>query len=844
MNRFPFLLARWEGRHALTRVGVYMLSISLGVAALVAVRSFRADVSRSIRSEAQVLMGADVRLSSRRPLPDSVGGVVDSLAAAGHRQASLVTAASMVLAPGSGNVRLLQVRAVEGDWPFYGTVRTTPTGRWGAWRPGEVLVDPAVLTQLQVGLGDTLRVGERAFRIAGTVEDLPTDLGFQTAVGPRVYLPLGELSSTGIVGFGSLARYETFLEIADAGDRAAVETRYDDVLRDTQVGFETAEEQARDLTQAVGFLGRYLGLVGLGALLLGGIGVGSAIHVFVKERLTEVAVLRCLGARQASVFLSYLLQAAVLGLLGSLLGAAVGVALQQLLPLVLAGALPVQVDPRVGWLTILGGVGMGVWVAVTFALFPLLSIRDAPPLRALRHALEPARRGFDPWKAGAVGVVVASVVALAILEAPSPGEGVAFAAALAVTAALLWGMGSLLVGLAPRLTPVRAPYTLRQGLSNLFRPQNQTVSVTLALGFGAFVVGTVLLVRDNLTRELTLQAVEGQPNLLLFDIQADQRDGVVALLPPAARSQAEVTSLVPARLSAVNGLDRAELQQLPYEEQPERWAVRRDYRHTFRWELTEAETLVAGAWWDEAPRVEEGVARISMEAEVAQDLKVGVGDRVTWEISGIQVESEIVSLREVDWSRFQTNFFVVFEPGSLDEAPSTYVILARMEGEEGRAAFQRSLVERFPNVSVLDVTRLQEAVDAILSKVTQAIAFLALFAAVAGILVLAGALASSRHQRVLEGALLRTLGARRPQVLAVLFAEYLALGVLATLAGLGLALAASGILVSRAFEIPFQVDLRIVGGIWLGVSLLTLVTGMMGSRDLLRRPPLPVLRGE
>ncbi len=844
MNRFPLLLARWESRHSLSRVGVYMLSISLGVASLVAVRSFRADVSRSIEQEAQVLMGADLRLSSRRPFPDSVHSVVDSLRAAGHESATMVTAASMVLAPASGNVRLLQVRGVEDGWPFYGEVNTTPAGRWGMLQADEALVDPAVMTQLRLEPGDTIRVGASSFHVAGTVRDLPTDLGFQAAVAPRVYVSREALDATGIIGFGSIARYETFLVIAEPTDRSILDDRYQAAFRAAQVGFETAEEQADDLTEAVGFLGRYLGLVGLGALLLGGIGVGSAIHVFVKERLTEVAVLRCIGARQASVFTSYLLQAAGLGLLGAVVGAVAGVGLQQLLPGLLSSSLPVAVDPQVSWSTVGGGVGMGVWVALIFALLPLLSIRDVPPLRALRHGLEPARRRLDPVRAGAVGLAALSVALLAILEAPSVPEGLGFAMALAVTTGLLGGAGKGLASLARRLDLRRAPYSLRQGVSNLFRPRNQTVSVTLALGFGAFVVGTVLLTRTNLTRELSFQEVEGQPNLLLFDIQSDQRDGVVAMLPPAARSQAEVTSLVPARLTAINGVPRAQFSSLPDELRPAGWAVRRDYRHTFRWELSEGETLVAGAWWDEAPAVDSAVARISVEADLASELKVGLGDRLTWDVSGVPVESEIVSLRTVDWGRFQTNFFVVFEPGSLDAAPSTYVILARMEGAEGRARFQRDLVESYPNVSVLDLTRLQETVDGILARVTQAIAVLALFAAVAGILVLAGALASSRHQRLQEGALLRTLGARRTQILAILFAEYLALGVLATLAGLVLALLASGLLVSQGFQIEFIPDYRVLLAIWAGVSALTLTTGLLGSRDLLRRPPLPILRGE
>jgi putative ABC transport system permease protein len=821
-----------------------MLSISLGVASLVAVRSFRADMARSIGEEAQILMGSDIRLTGRAPLEGVGRRLVDSLAAEGHGVASSVSTPSMVLAEGSGEVRLLQVRAVEGDWPFYGEIRTTPAGLWGALPAGDALVDPAVLVQLDARTGDTIQVGAARFRIAGTVENLPADVGFQSAVGPRVYLARSALDDTGILAFGSLVRYRTFAALPGDMDAARIETRYDRELTANQVELDTAEEEARDLTDAVGFLGRYLGLVGLGALLLGGIGVGSAIHVFVKDRLTEVAVLRCLGASQGSVFFAYVLQAGALGLGGATLGAVLGVGLQQALPGLLEGVLPVTVTPVISPATAAGGILVGVWVALAFSLLPLLTVRDAPPLRALRHTLEPAREGGDPWRIGAILAIAVSVAVLCVQEAPSVREGLVFAGSLAAVVALLWGTAHLLSRGARRFTPSRARYEVRQGLSNLFRPGNQTVAVTLALGFGSFVVATVLLVRANLARELELQMVQGQPNVLLFDIQEDQREAVLDILPVEGGGAAEVTPLIFSRLAAVNGRTPEELLRLPYEEQPAGWAMRRDYRHTVRDTLTGAETLLAGSWWSDAPEVEEGVARISLETELAEDLRVGVGDRLTWEVSGVQVESEVVSLRSVDWGQFQTNFFVVFEPGSLDGAPASYVVLATLPDGPERTAFQRTLLARFPNVSALDLTRIQETLQGLLTRVGQGIAFLAGFAAVAGLLVLAGALASSRHQRLLEGALLRTLGARRGQVLAVLFAEYAALGVLATLAGLILAVTASGLLVRFAFQLPFTLDAGIVLGIWAGVTALTVTTGLLGSRDLLRRPPLPVLRGE
>lgn len=842
MNLFPLRLAWWEGRASFRRVGLYALSITLGVAALVAVRSFREDVERSVKAQAQVLMGADAKFEADQPLPDSVTTVLDSLRAAGVETAEVVHTVSMVSAPRSDGLRLLQVWSVDGDWPFYGPVDSEPAGAWARRDDQGAIVDRAVLVQLGARIGDTLTIGLTEVVLRAVVDDLPTDPGFQSAVGPRVWLTPGALEAAGLLGFGSLAGWDTYIRSDDPASLEVLDERYDLLLEGAGVGFSTADQRARRLTRAVGFLGRYLGLVGLGALLLGGIGVASAIHVFVKERVTQVAVLRCLGARQGGVFAAYLLQAAALGFLGALAGVVVGVAIQLSLPTLLAGVLPVDVEPRISWSTAAAGLGMGVWVAAIFALLPLLAVRDVPPLRAFRHTVEGGSGRFSPSRILAVIALVASVAALAVLEAPSVGEGLGFAAGLGIATAALWVVGSGAIALSRRLFPRSAPYPVRQGFSNLFRPGNQTVSITLALGFGAFIVGTVLQVQGNLGRVLSLDAGEGQPNLLLFDVQPEQRDGMLELLPPEARAGTEVTPLVSARLEAIGGVDVETLRVEGGADGPAGWAVRREYRHTWREGVSSAETVIAGEWWPDAAAAPEGVARISMEADLAEELGVGLGDELTWDVEGRSIPSVVTSLRIVDWDRFQTNFFVVFEPGTLDEAPASWVVLTRLPDPERLAAFQRDLVQHFPNVSAIDLSRVQEAVEGILSRAQQAVAFLAGFAALAGLVVLAGALAASRHQRVREGALLKTLGARRRQLLTVFFSEYLALGAVAAASGLALSVVSAWVLVSQVFEFDYALDPRIPAMIAVAIAGLTVLTGVVGSRGLLERPPLPILR--
>ena len=828
-----------------------MASITLGVAALVSIHSFRDDFTRAVQDEADVLMGANARLFDNEPMPPEIVAILDSLRANGVETARVTTVSSMILATATDVVRLFQVRAMDPGYPYYGDVTTDPPGRWGAHLTrGQVLVDPAVLTQLGVDVGDTLVVGRERLEIVGTVDDLPTDVTFQTAIGPRVHVSQATLDRSELIGFGSLARFEVFLNMPIEAERRAIRDRHRPLFQRLGVGYQLAEERAQNLSNGIRFLGRFLALVGLAALLLGGVGVASAIHVYIREKRPGIAVLRCIGAGQSTAFLAYLLQAAWLGLFGASAGVALGVIIQNVIPIMLSGLLPVQVTTRFSPASAAAGLGIGVWVAVVFALIPLLQVRDVPPLAALRRDFEAPRRRFDPARLVAYALLGGSVLLLCALEAPNPEMGLAFAAGLAVAGTAIAGVGWSLMRLTKRFFPSWASYPVRQGVSNLFRPQNQTISITLALGLGAFVIGTIVQIEGNLREDLTMSFGPGQPNILLFDIQRDQLEGIRALLPDDALANSDVSPIVTTRLLAINGQNREELRALTDpDERPERWALRHEFRSTYRATLGKAETLITGRWWDGTPGSEDatrvdagGLARLSLEEGIAHDLRVDLGDTLTWDVSGLEVASVVTSVRRVHWNRLEPNFFTIFEPGALDSAPQNIVMLARIPDPEQRAQVQRDLVGAFPNVSALDFSRVQEAIESVLSRVRQAVGFLGTFCALAGVLVLIGSLAASRTQRLREGALLKTLGARQSQVLTVLFAEYLALGSIATASGLLLAVGASALLVPRLFEIDYSVQLGAISVIWIVVVSLTVVVGLIGSRDLLRRPPLPVLR--
>jgi putative ABC transport system permease protein len=847
----PFALrhAAREGRSTWRRIGLYMGSITLGVAALVAINSFRTNILLSIQEESRSLLGADLEFHSRRAFPDSVSALVDSLQTAGVPTSYITTVPSMAYAPSTDFSRLVQVKALEGEYPYYGSIDTEPASAWGRIREGRyAAVDPAVTIELDIGVGDTILINDVPFAIAGVITTSPGEVDFQTAIGPRVFISARFLSETRLIQFGSLARYQAFFKIDDPQQVQDFLNAHNQFLRDQQTGYDTVAERVEDLTFAVGNMTRFLGLVGLTALLLGGVGVASAVHVFIKEKLDTVAVLRCLGATQRTVFSAYLLQAGGLGLGGAALGALLGLGVQTLLPRFLADLVPVDVAVSVDWITVAAGLVIGVWVASIFALLPLLAIWDVTPLRALRREFEDFKVRHKRWRYAAYASLGLSVLALSVWQAPMPAMGVTFAAAIMGTTFLLWLTARLLIRSTKRYFPRRARYVLRQGVANLFRPQNQTVAVTIALGFGVFLIATIYVVQRNILDRFSIDADPNRPNFAGFDIQVDQRDGIEAIYR-AANVPVTITPIVPARMTYLKGRPVADILADTTARAP-RWALRREYRHTYRDTTVETEEVIAGQWWDStgtlassgAATGDSGVARISVEQDLAQELGVGVGDRITWDFQGIPIESEVASIRTVNWARLNLNFFVVFEPGSVDQAPHTFITMARIDDDTRRAEVQRDIVRAFPNVSVIDLSIVQKALDDIIGKVSLAVRFMAVFSIASGVIVLVGAISTSRFHRIRESVLLKTLGASRKQIGQIFSTEYATLGTLSGLTGIMLATLAGWGLITFLFELDFNFPGVPLLALWVSVTALTTVIGLASNRKVMRKPPLAVIR--
>jgi putative ABC transport system permease protein len=452
----------------------------------------------------------------------------------------------------------------------------------------------------------------------------------------------------------------------------------------------------------------------------------------------------------------------------------------------------------------------------------------------------------------AVLVLGASVAGLAVLQAGDVGAGLGFAAGVGVAVLALWLAARLLIRGLRRHFPTGLPYLYRQGLANLYRPANQTLMVILALGFGAFLLATLVLVQHNLLRDLRFGQGEARPNVVFFDVQPDQRDDVVAAIVAQAPLLGEPVPIVPMRLHSVKGRLVTEMLGTSEDEEARgRWALRREYRSSYRDTANPSDQIVEGRWWEPGEWQGRDVGEdggdpvpVALDAGVARELGVTVGDELVWDVQGVRVLSRVACLREVNWARFEPNFFVLFPEGPLASAPQTFVLLSRVEDPSARARLQRAVVDRHPNVSTLDLTQVQRAIESVLDRVILAIRFMALFSLAAGAVVLVGAVAASRYQRVREGALLRTLGARRSQLLRILLAEYAVLGALASVTAIALSTLAGFALVRFVFEGTFGVPGPEMLALMASVMVMTVVIGLSGSTEVWRRPPLEVLRGE
>jgi putative ABC transport system permease protein len=838
--RFILKMAWRDSRASRRRLLLYSLSVVLGIAALVSIGSFSANIREAIDSEARGLLGADLFVTAPAPL---AAPVIDYLASLRGGIAREEMFTSMLSFPSVGRLRLVQVHAVEGDFPFYGKFETQPQGGAGLLRAGGdvAVVEPTLLDQFGVHVGDKVKLGKTLFTVVGSVGKVPGESPGVAMMAPRVYIPMGALAGTGLAGSQAIARYRAMIRLPEGRDADAVVRDMRDKFPVPRLSFDTVAERKRNLGQAIAHLDGFLSLVGFVALILGGIGVASALHAYIREKVATVAVLRCLGASAGQSLAIYLVQGLGLGIFGALVGGALGVAIQTALPALIRGVLPFEISFFVSWPALLRGTGAGVVICLLFSALPLMSVRRIPPLAALRSAVaERASSAPDPWRLGIFAAIAASIAGFAVWQTGAVAVGLGFASMLGLGFLVLSGLGVAVSWAARRFVPRSLPYVVRQGLANLHRPNNRTVLMLVSLGLGTFLVLTLFLVRTTLLREIQGADALGRPNLIFFDIQDDQMGPLEAAAAAAGSPVAEKAPIVTMKIASVRGRSVEDIMR-DKGARTAGWALRREYRSTFRSELSSTEKVVEGRFTGHAGS---GPAEISVEEGMARDMRLHLGDEVDWDVQGLPVRTVVGSIRAVEWRRMEPNFFVVFPEGALEAAPKTYLAAVHADSPAQSAKVQLAVVDAFPNVTAIDLALVVETLDGIFSKVAFAIQFMALFTVATGLVVLAGTVLMGRHQRIRETVLLRTLGATRRQLALIQLVEYAALGTQAAIVGGLLAVAGNALLARYVFNVSASAAAWQVASAAALVSLLAIATGFMAGRGVADHPPLEILRQE
>jgi putative ABC transport system permease protein len=830
-------MALRDFRKNLSRLLLFVSSIVVGIAALVAISSFGENLTKDIDNQAQELLGADLVLENNKPIGDQE---IDSLAI---EMASEINFASMVAFPSSGDSRLTQVRALEGDFPFYGKLETIPVDGESDFRNGgkKALVEKTLMAQFNAEVGDSIKVGAVTFQIVGELQKVPGQTGITATVAPAVYIPMAYLEETGLVQYGSRVEYNRYLQFNAGTDVEELIKPYEEAWELERVDADTVEDRKRSTGRSFANLSNFLSLVAFIALLLGCVGVASAVNVFVKEKLASVAVLRCLGVSSRDVLLIYLVEIVFMGLVGAIIGSALGTLLQFVLPAVFSDFLPVEVNVGISWISVGFGIITGLFVSILFALLPLLKVRNVSPMATLRPETADSTLMKDPLRWLVIVGILVFIWGFSFYLLKDWKLAFGFTGFVLVAFGALWGVGQFIMWAVRKFLPISLEYTWRQALANLYRPNNQTISLIATIGLGTAMIATLFFLQNQLLEEAKFADKEDQPNMLMFDIQSAQLDDVRGKVTGRNLPIMQEVAIVTMQLNTINGIDKKENEELPEEENYSRWLYNREFRVTYRDTLIASETLTAGELIPLGARGDS--IFVSLEKGFGEGNGMKIGDEIEFNVQGRPIKTYIGSFRDVKFNQVSTNFLVLFPSGVLEQAPKFHVIITKTKNDREAADVQSEIVRAFPNISIINLGTIVETLEDILGKISFVIQFMAFFSIATGILVLISSLIISKYQRMRESILLRTLGASSAIVTKINTLEYFFLGSLASLSGILLSFLATFLLGRFVFEMNFSVAWKEGLVLYLAITGLTIVLGWLNGRKIINQPPMEILRG-
>lgn len=831
-------LALRELRGGLGGFKIFMACLILGVAAIAAIGSLSRAIQDGMEREGQSILGGDMEISLR---PEQAWPELSAWMEDQGTVSSSARFRTMGRIDGQMDSTIVELRAVDDLYPLYGEFLTAPalSTRELLEKRGDIwgtAVDPLLANKLGVEVGDVLRFGRVRAEIRAFITREPdkANLGFQ--LGPSAFLHRDALDETGLVTTGSLIDFIYKIRMPAEADVNAAREDLRETFPDATLRVRDRGTSAPGLRRFIEQMGMFLTLVGISALIVGGVGVGNAVRGYMDRKTKTIATLKILGAHGSTVFKTYFLQVVLIGLFAIVVGLSLGALLPTTLAAFLPDSLPISVSNGIYPVALGLAALYGLMITIAFTVWPLGKARDLPAVHLFRDIVAPERKWPRFIYLSAIFGAAVTVVLLAVGLSNNRILAAGFLAGTAVTFGIL-RLTSWLIERTAAKAPRPKNALARMALANLHRPGAATGTVVLSLGLGLTLFAGLTLVQGNMSKQLETQVPQDIPGFFFVDILKQDRDSFVETAEALKGvSSIEIIPNLRGKVVQLNGVPAQDV-----EIDPEvRWVLRGDRGITYMREINKGSSLVEGDWW---PEDYQGAPEVSLGKEQADGLGLKIGDTITVNVLGRDLTATVRSLRDIDWGSRGLNFVIVFDPHTLSAAPHTYISTLKITQEQESAA-HRALSNAYPNVTIVRMKEVLESVNNMVDQIATAVLATALVSIVAGILVLAGAIAAGFRQRVYESVILKVVGAVRSQILRAYLLEYALIGLVTATIALGLGSLVGYLVVAQVMEMPFTF-LPVPMIITVSVSLaVTILFGIGSSFRALSIKPNAVLRTE
>jgi putative ABC transport system permease protein len=833
-------LAARELRAGLSGFYVFIACVALGVMVITGVGALSDALKSGFDRQGALLLGGDVTLA--RPHTRATEAERRWIDAVGP-SSETATMRTMGRRIDGDDQTLIELKGVDGAYPLVGEVVLEGDAKLDVVLTRGVVVDPMLLERLGIKAGDQLRIGASEFDIAGVLKSEPDGLADRVAYGPRVILTHEQMAKTGLVQPGALIRWRYAMRLRDGNEPlearlVAFRDRVKAELPESGFSITDRRDPSPQVSKTLERLRQFLTLLGLTALITGGVGVANAVATFIDRRRKVIATFKSVGASGGTVFAIFLMQVVAMAMIGVAAGLGLGLLIPPVLAHLLGSYLPVAPEFALSVQSVVLAVAYGLLVALLFALWPLGRAEQVRASVLFREEVDPSSAWPRPLVLALIAAAGLALVAIAVLTSESRLIAFYFVAGLAVVIVLFWGLGGLLTRLARAARRPRRP-ELALAMANIGAPGGLTRSVVLSLGAGLSLLVAVALADASLVAELESRLPESSPSYFVIDIpKKDQEAFRKAVVEQAPGAEIEDAPMLRGRLVSLKSVPVEEIKAPPEAQ----WVLSGDRGLTYSDRVPAGSKVVAGDWWKPGYS---GEPLVSFEAELARNLDLKIGDAITVNVLGRNLTARIANLREVKWESLALNFVMVFSPNTLAGAPHNLLATISLPKEQGpveEVRLSRALGKAFPAVTAIRVKEAIEAFNKVFEKVMSAVRVAGSVTLVSGALVLAGAMATAQRRRILEAVILRALGATRARILGAHVAEYLLLAVITAAAATLFGSIAAYAVVTGIMELPFTFSLSAVAYALATAAFLVLTFGAVGTWRVLSARPVPYLR--